>query len=172
MVIFGKKKSDDNNSIKDFPEFPSTFAPNLKFPEFPSQNDENPFKESSVPSPPENVLNFRPKPMPYDNIDPDNNLQSPQQFNSPRPMEPPREQPVFRQPLQQSNIAPMNQMFNQRQPMSMPQNQEMSPRQIFHEDKPLFIKIDDYEEAIYTGDVVIKSGVIPDIEIDLRDILG
>jgi Uma2 family endonuclease len=29
-----------------------------------------------------------------------------------------------------------------------------------------------YEEAIYTGDVVIKSGVIPDIEIDLRDILG
>ncbi|MFZ4727868.1 MAG: hypothetical protein ACOYMQ_04325 [Pseudanabaena sp.] len=29
-----------------------------------------------------------------------------------------------------------------------------------------------YEEAIYTGDVVIKSGVIPEIEIDLRDILG
>lgn len=29
-----------------------------------------------------------------------------------------------------------------------------------------------YEESIYTGDVVIKSGVIPEIEIELRDILG
>jgi len=28
-----------------------------------------------------------------------------------------------------------------------------------------------YEEAIYTGDVVIKSGVIPEVEINLSDIL-
>ena len=29
-----------------------------------------------------------------------------------------------------------------------------------------------YDESIYTGDMVIKSGVIPEIEINLSDILG
>jgi hypothetical protein len=29
-----------------------------------------------------------------------------------------------------------------------------------------------YDESIYTGDAVVKSGVIPEIEINLRDILG
>jgi hypothetical protein len=154
MAIFGKKKSDEKDSIKDFPEFPSTFAPNLKFPEFPRQNDDNPFRESDVPNQQENVPAFRPKPIPYNDFNKDNNIPLPQQFNSPRPMEPPRDQIAFGQPLQQPNVSPMNQMFNQRQPISMSPNQEVSPRQIFHEDKPLFIKIDDYEEAIYTLDKI------------------
>ena len=29
-----------------------------------------------------------------------------------------------------------------------------------------------YDESIYAGDMVIKSGVIPEIEINLSDILG
>jgi hypothetical protein len=154
MAIFGKKKSDEKDSIKDFPEFPSTFAPSLKFPEFPRQSDDNPFRDSDTPNQQENIPNFRPKPMPYNDFNKDNNIPLPQQFNSPKPMEPSREQPVFRQPLQQSNIPPMNQMFNQRQPMPMSQSQESSPRQMFHEDKPLFVKINDYEEAIYTLDKI------------------
>ncbi len=158
MAFLGKKKIQDKSSVKDFPDFPSTFSPDLKFPDFPSPNDEIPFneniKEESI-----DQFKIRNKQNPYD--DPNNQYSNNQPMQdspfsmSPRPMQNMSQRPMnynnqqSQQPF--SNISPM---MNPRPVMSAPPQMESDTRRVFHEDKPLFVKIDDYEEAIYTLDKI------------------
>ncbi|MBI2670898.1 hypothetical protein HYX18_02900 [Candidatus Woesearchaeota archaeon] len=141
MALFRKKKSNEKESLKDFPDFPSTFAPDLRFPEFPAyQEDDNPFKEPSAMSSEE--FKSSEKENSYESLLDRPLAQSRSEDISPRQM-------GFQQRI--SPMPPMPDMMESR-PFSGMQSQD--DRHIFHEDKPLFVKIDDYEEAIYTLDKI------------------
>lgn len=158
MAFLGKKKIEDKGSVKDFPNFPSTFSPDLKFPDFPSPNDENPFKED-IKEESIDQFKIRNKQSPYDDQDIQYSNNQPMQespfLNAPRPMPniPPRNINYNNQQAPQpfSNMSPM---MGPRPVMSPPQQVNPDTRRVFHEDKPLFVKIDDYEEAIYTLDKI------------------
>ena len=149
MALFGKKKIGDID-FKDSSELPSTFAPELRFPEFPAaSNDDNPFRE-----PPRSIEEFRipEKKVTYES------LMEPAQSAYPKPME---QRPnvnlrpfINPQPVNQTDMDMGFRQMPQRPVMGPSIDQETSERQFFHQDKPLFIKIDDYEEAVFTLDKI------------------
>ncbi|MEK6974091.1 MAG: hypothetical protein AABW41_02550 [Nanoarchaeota archaeon] len=131
MALF-KKKIEDKDS-KDIPDFPSSFAPDIRFPEFPGYGqDTNPFRE-----PPKSFESLKPIPKEdkYESL-----LDQPL---SPQ-MQPPLNKPMNMQPRYQFQEMPQKSF-------GMVKDEQ---RQVFHEDKPIFVKIDDYEEAIYTLDKI------------------
>ena len=144
MAFFGKKKTNENNSLKELPDFPS-FLSDIKFPEFPEKKSESEVMETR-----NNQDNSKgrfldnEKPLSYESL-----LDKPinsgaatlRPINiSPKPADSSRE----------SGMALKDQIFNINSNQRSADNSKQNNSPVFHEEKPLFIRINDYEEAVYT----------------------
>ncbi len=127
MAFFGKKKSKEKEAIKDLPDFPATFDHDIKFPEFPSFESQSSDMNFDIK---ESMKHEEPKKM--------------DEFKIP-------ERKTSYESLLEKPLIPKIEVP---QLDERPFTRREETRTVFHEEKPLFVKIDDYEDAVYTLDKI------------------